>query len=142
MSPWALILFGVEQRHPIAELTFCGPESSGHEHPCALLLKPLWELRKPWAPLSFGQDYLPYQSYYRLSRSDKLLFKTSVPTKGWRDLLVGCLLWGRGCYESPLTWGDCVRAAGGSQDFPKRSRSRSRILYCGEIKLKCSLHEK
>jgi len=78
----ALILSGAEQRHPVAELTFCSPESAGHEHLCALLLKPLWEVSKPQAPLSFQQDCLPYQNYYGHFRLNKLLFKTSVPTKG------------------------------------------------------------
>lgn len=134
MSSWALILFGVEQRHPIAEFTFCGPESAGHELLCAVLLKPLWEVRKPQMSLSFEQDCLSYPNYHGLPRSDKQLFRTSVPTKGWRGLLVGCLLWGRDHYESPLTWRDCVWAAWGRglQYFPKgsgSSRSRGRMLH-------------
>lgn len=145
MSPWALTLFRVELRHPIAELALCGSESVGHERLCALLLKPFWEVRKPGAPLSFGQDYLPYQNDYGLSKSDKLLFKISVPTERWRGLHVGCLLWGRDCCESPLTWRDCMQAAGELQNF-LRCLGASGVMagysIVGEIKSKCYLDEK
>lgn len=108
MTPWVSILCGVKQRHPVAALAFCGPESTGYEHLSALLLKPLWDVRKPEASPSFGLDYLLYQNFYGLSRLEKLLFKTSVPSKGWGGMLVGCLLWSRDCYESLLALRGCM----------------------------------
>lgn len=67
MSPWVLIVgCGVKQRYPMAALAFCGPESAGYEHLTALLLKPLWDVRKPQAPPSFGLINLLYQNAYGL----------------------------------------------------------------------------
>lgn len=107
-SPWISILCGLKQRYPIATLAFCGPKSAGYEHLSALLLKPLWDVRKPQAPPSFGLNYLLYQNSYGLSRLENLLFKTSVPSKGWGGMLVGCLLWAGDCYEPPLALRGCM----------------------------------
>lgn len=104
-SIWALILFGGGgHRHHVAELTFCGPESAGQEHLCAVLLKHLWEVRKLQAPLSFGQDYLLQKLLVDTPDQINCSSRPLFPPGDGEAWLLRCQFWGRSCCEPPVTW--------------------------------------